>query len=263
MESHTLSPEKLKELKSRQERILQSLARRIREKSLIIEGISWQTPLFKHYDQGNALRYFLKQHQLYEYLDAFPVNPGFSASYSQKTLFHSKSLGCIHILAYLPWASCLQTPPSFPLLSRKEFETQLLSTLIFSKGLQLIVIYSSSGFAPDLLEHQEGSQEGIPYQLYLISDTAQAFWVSGKSSGLRNLFDPEEPDEKIQRLQRNIEKHKKLAVRGGYVPLKELEQEWGIPQFQLRAYLQEILPHLVGFQLEEVRDTSILKRSLR
>lgn len=258
-----LSLEKIKELKSRQERILQTIARRLREKSLLIEEVPWQKPVFKHYDQGSALRYFLKQHQIYEYLDDFPANPGFSACYSQKSFFQSKILGSIHLLSYLSWDSCLESQLAFSPLSRKEFESQLISQTVFSKGIQLIALYAPCGFAPDLLEHQEGNHEGVPYQLYLITETAQAFWVSGKSTGLRSLFDPEELEEKMQRVQRNIQKHKKLAVRGGYVLLKELEEEWGIPQNQIRTYLQELLPKMEGFQLEEIRETSILKRSLR
>ena len=107
--------------------------------------------------------------------------------------------------------------------------------------------------------------EKTPYQLYLISDlNEKAFQIYGKSTDLRNLFDPEEFSEKVSRIQDEINNNKKLNVRGGYVPIKDLSKEWAVPESQLIPLLnEEILSKEPNFTLEEIRDMKILKRKVR
>lgn len=265
MNSQTFSLEQISALKSRQERMIQTLAERLREKSFSIEGNLWETPQLQFRDQGVALRHFLKQENRYTLLDQFPLNPSISATYTTKGfLSPKKTIGVIHSSTWISWNTLLSSSETPHLMPSEEIAQQIALFISSAPVLNIISLYHPNGFSAEALRLQEGIQNRTPYQLYFIQDApSQAYSITGKSSGFRALFDPETPAEKQQRLQKNLTQHKKLAVRGNYLSLAELEKEWGIPEIQLLPLLKEIVPHCEGIRLEYLQETYIIKRSLR
>lgn len=261
MGSDSFNTEYFQEQKNRQERVLQHLANRLRQKSFTIDQTLWENPELTFLNQGNALRHFLKQHQCYKHLETFPSNPFFSALYSQKSFLKKKTTGWIHGVCLIQWKPLLEgklTP-----LTREELDKTLALLVSTEKVLNLIALYHLGGFEKELYSHQEGLLHEVPYQLYFIEDHPHSgFSVQGKSTGLRQIFEPQEPEEKEEKLRNYLKLHKKLSIRGGYLTLQEIAKDWGSPEKDLKPLMEALLKNHEELFLEEIRQTLLIKRRI-
>ena len=207
----------------------------------------------------------MKRHKVYEreLLDVLPLEETSELHVYTKPLFGRKDVKVsVAALALSPLEAFVTKKCATAKLGALDLERAVREVCMHDDVFYYVGILSTVGWEPGAGRHLPSAPNVLAC---LVENQGGTHWTIERRDDKRwndvhRLFDPETDREKVERAKRYLTSHPELRLRGGFLVLKQAEEEVAVPGDLFRQAVDEVCADDAEVSLQTVGGKEIIKR---